>query len=274
MRTINPRVRIALLSIVSIAAVLAVALHAPIPQPSGYHNFADQRQIGGVANFWNVISNLPFLIVGLAGLRELATRQPSGVIASLRPAYFCLFAGIVLVGFGSGYYHFAPSDAALTWDRLPMTIALMALFAIVIGEHIQPRAGLRLLVPLMLLGAGSVWYWHVSRQAGHGDLRPYLIVQFLPLLLVPLILLLFPSRLTGVWFLWALLGAYVIAKLLEKADDAVFNYGQLVSGHTLKHLAAGFGMYLFFLAIRHRRPVAMASDHARPAPQLAGAKAR
>lgn len=81
----------------------------------------------------------------------------------------------------------------------------------------------------------------------------------------------FPSRLTGVWFLWTLLGTYVIAKLLEKADDVVFAYGHLVSGHTLKDLAAGVGMYLFLLAIRHRRPVAVASDDARPARQLADA---
>ena len=185
----RPRVRIAILATVSIAAIVAVILHGPIPQPPGYHAFADQRALLGIPNFGNVMSNLAFLFVGWAGIRALVGQQPTGIIPSLRRAYLCLFAGIVLVGIGSGYYHLAPSDAALVWDRLPMTIAFMALFAIVIGEHIDPKIGLHVLAPLMVVGAGSVLYWHLS-----GDLRPYVVVQFLPLLLVPLILLLYPSR--------------------------------------------------------------------------------
>ena len=250
----RPRVRIAILAAVSIAAIVAVILHGPIPQPPGYHAFADQRALLGIPNFGNVMSNLAFLFVGWAGIRALSGQQPTGIIPSLRRAYLCLFAGIVLVGIASGYYHLAPSDAALVWDRLPMTIAFMALFAIVIGEHIDPKIGLRVLAPLMVVGAGSVLYWHLS-----GDLRPYVVVQFLPLLLVPLILLLYPSRLSHVGYLWALLGAYVLAKLLENADQAIFAWGHIVSGHTLKHLSAGLGMYLLVVAVRRRRLVTVAS---------------
>jgi hypothetical protein len=251
----------AMLCIVSIAAIAAVALHAPIPQPAGYHQFADRRALWGIANFYNVMSNLPFLIAGLIGIREIACRQPAGIVLRLRPAYLCLFAGIVLVAFGSAYYHHAPADDALIWDRLPMTITFMALFAVVIGEHIDANAGLRLLGPLLVVGAASVLYWRIV-----GDLRPYVVVQFLPLLLLPLILLLYRSRLTGVGYLWGLIGAYVAAKLLETADEAIFSWWHLISGHTLKHLIAGLGMAIFLLAIKRRRPTAAVAART-PAPQ-------
>jgi len=114
-----------------------------------------------------------------------------------------------------------------------------------------------------LLGGASVLYWHLGERTGHGDLRPYVVIQFLPLLLIPMILLLFPSRLSRVGLLWTMLVAYVVAKLLELADGAIFDLDHLVSGHTLKHLVAGFAMYLFLLAVRHRRPVAAASAPAR-----------
>jgi hypothetical protein len=274
MRTLDLRTRVALLLIVGIAAAAAVALHAPISQSAAYHAFADQRTISSVPNFWNVISNVPFLLIGLAGIWTLARRNPNGTVATLRPVYYCVFAGVALVAFGSAYYHLAPSNAALTWDRLPMTIAFMALFALVIGEHIDPRLGLHLLPPLLVIGVGSVLYWHITQSAGHGDLRPYLMVQFLPLLLVPLILLLFPSRLTGVGYLWALIAAYAVAKLLEAADAVVFAYGHVLSGHTLKHLTAGFGMYLLLLAITRRRPVIAATTVIESTPQITDAKAQ
>jgi hypothetical protein len=269
---LGQRARFAILALVSIVAIVAVALHAPIPQPAGYHEFADRREFLGIPNFWNVMSNLPFLIVGLAGMRQIATRAATGIIASMRIAYFCLFAGIVLVGLGSAFYHFAPSDPALTWDRLPMTVSFMAFFAIVIGEHIDAKAGLRLLAPLLLLGAASVLYWHFTERAGHGDLRPYVVVQFLPLLLVPLVLILFPSRLSHGGLLWGLLGAYLAAKLLEKADGVIFSWGHLLSGHSLKHLTAAFGMYLFLLAIKLRRPVALTPEPFPPPRDTANAK--
>jgi hypothetical protein len=273
MRALDFRTRITLLLIVSLAAAAAVAMHAPIPQATAYHGFADQRTMLGVPNFLNVASNLPFLVIGMAGIWTLARRKPTGVVAALRPVYYWVFGGIALVAFGSAYYQLAPSTPALTWDRLPMTVAFMASFALAIGEHIDPRLGLRLLAPLLLLGVGSVLYWHVTQSAGHGDLRPYLMVQFLPLLLVPLILLLFPSRLTCVGYLWALICSYALAKLLEAADAMIYAYGHLLSGHTLKHLIAGFGMYLLLLAIK-RRVAIPAANGAKSISQATGLKAQ
>ena len=240
---------------IAAAAVAAVALHAPIAQPPDYHAFADQRRIWGVPNFWNVVSNLPFFVVGWAGSVELAGRAPPGALASLRAAYRWFFAGALLVAIGSAYYHLAPTDQSLAWDRLPMTLAFMAFFSVIIGEHISPRAGRLLLYPLLALGVASVVYWHLSEEVGRGDLRLYLIVQFLPMVLIPLILLLFPSRLSLTRMIWGVLGAYALAKLFELGDEWIYSQSHVISGHTLKHLAAALGMYFFLVAVRRRRPV-------------------
>jgi len=136
-----------------------------------------------------------------------------------------------------------------------MAIVFMAFSDIIIGEHISPRLGRLLLFPLLALGAASVAYWHFTEEGGHGDLRLYVIVQYLPVLLIPLVLLFFPSRLSHVRLIWAVLGAYALAKLLELSDHLVFSLSHIVSGHTLKHLVAALGTYIFLVALRKRRPL-------------------
>ena len=50
-------------------SLAGLLLLPPISQDQGYHHFADQRTLFGVPNFWNVVSNLPFMAVGSVGLR-------------------------------------------------------------------------------------------------------------------------------------------------------------------------------------------------------------
>ena len=54
----------------AVTALIAVAglLLPRIPQPQSYHVFADQRSFLGIPNFANVVSNIPFAVVGLWGL--------------------------------------------------------------------------------------------------------------------------------------------------------------------------------------------------------------
>ena len=234
------------------AWVLGLSLHEPVPQDIRYHEFADRRTVLGVPNFWNVISNVAFLIVGIAGLRALRKGATPGPLQPLYPAYAALFLGVIFVSFGSAYYHLAPDNGSLVWDRLPMTLAFTALLAVVIGEWIDPQLGRRLLPLLLLLGVLSVVYWHVSELRGHGDLRPYLLVQFVPLALVPLITLLFPSPSFKAYYIWGMLAAYLAAKGFEVFDERIFRALDIVSGHTLKHLAAAAGVYLLVLAIADR----------------------
>ena len=133
-----------------------------------------------------------------------------------------------------------------------MAVVFMAFSDIIIGEHISPRLGRLFLFPLLALGVASVAYWHFTEEGGHGDLRLYVIVQYLPVLLIPLVLLFFPSRLSYVQLIWAVLVAYALAKLLELSDQLVFSLSHIVSGHTLKHLVAALGTYIFLVALRER----------------------
>jgi hypothetical protein len=234
----------------------------PIPQDQGYHAFADSRTMLGVPNFLNVASNLPFLAVGLLGpgllLRRDAVR-PGGPLRepAERWPLLVFFAGVALTAFGSAYYHLAPDNDRLVWDRLPMTVAFMGLFASIIGERIGVRAGTWLLGPLVWLGFASVVNWHMGERRDAGDLRLYGFVQFYPLLGIPLLLWLLPARYTCSGYVVVALGWYVLAKVLETGpvDHGLFNLGQVVSGHTLKHLSAALGAYWLYRMVRDRRPV-------------------
>lgn len=259
-------ISIGLLAGIVVAGVVAVIAYGPIPQWAGYHSFADQRRIFGIPNFWNVASNLPFAIVGLAGLFIVRGRSTPGILPALRLAYVVFFLGTTLVAIGSGCYHLAPSDASLVWDRLPMTVAFMAFLAILVGEQIGPAIGARLLAPLVAAGLLSVAYWVITAQHGAGDLRPYVLVQFLPMILTPLLLLLFPSPFTHSGLLWGLVVAYVLAKLFEILDAPIFNLLHVVSGHSLKHIAAALGTYFVLLSATRR--TARSADAQVPDPSM------
>jgi hypothetical protein len=241
------RRRVELLVALSLLMVAVAAVVPPVVQDPAYHAFADQRTLLGVPNALNVASNLPFLLVGALGLAFLTRDRRPGAGETFatpgeRHPYWLFFTGIALTGVGSAYYHWSPDNATLFWDRLPMTIAFMALLASVIGERISRRAGAGLLWPLLVGGAASTLYWHLGEQRGAGDLRPYGLVQFGSMVLVPLILALFPPRYTGTRYLWMSIGWYGLAKVFEHVDHGLFmRVG--VSGHTWKHLASAAGAY-------------------------------
>ncbi len=177
--------KIALLLLLSVSGILSVFLFQPIAQDPVYHHFADSRQYAGIPNFWNVISNFPFVVVGILALYCLVKRKPQGMFQELFINKLTFFLGIFLTGIGSSYYHLHPANETLLWDRLPMTISFMAFFSIIIGEMISLKAGKAFLVPLLVIGIVSVLYWHITEGKGRGDLRLYGLVQFLPMLLTP-----------------------------------------------------------------------------------------
>ena len=236
-----------------VVTIIGVFSINPIAQDPGYHQFADQRGLINVPNFFDVISNLAFVIVGVMGMRLIGSGQATGGLPELQAVYLTFFVGVFLTGFGSAYYHFHPDNQTLLWDRLPMTIAFMALFSAVVGESISPRIALKLFIPLLAAGMASVVYWYVSELNGSGDLRPYLLVQFLPIVLIPLMLVLFNSRLDGNKYIWGIIGAYAVSKLMEHFDARIYSALGVVSGHSLKHLVAAFATFIFYLALRNRQ---------------------
>lgn len=230
----------------------------PIAQNLAYHQFADTRPLFGIPNFGDVAGNFPFILFGLLGmgfLCRLDSGDPRLSMRGERCLWGVFFFGAFLVGFGSGYYHLDPHNATLVWDRLPMTFAFMSFFALMIMERASERAGLMLFPLLLLVGAGSVIYWDYTESLGRGDLRPYALVQFLPLIVIPMMLWLLPARYTGLKYIGYTLGWYILAKLLEHFDDAIFNLtANTVSGHTLKHIAAAMGVYTLLLYVKKRQP--------------------
>jgi len=218
----------------------------PIPQNPEYHLFADTRQFFGIPNCFDVISNLLFLAVGIIGVQFCLRRE----IGIARTAWIILFVGVGLVSIGSAYYHWNPTNKTLVWDRLPMTIGFMSLFVALFSEHVDKRLARLLLFPALTVGIASVFYWYWK-----DDLRPYVWVQFVPLLTVPVLMILYRNNYgySHKWLLLIALFWYVLAKVTELYDLAIFDYTQgLVSGHSLKHLLAASGCYSI-LVMLHRR---------------------
>jgi Ceramidase len=221
------------------ASLAGLLLLPPIPQDQNYHQFADQRTLAGVPNFWNVVSNLPFLAVGAAGLRRRFRDDSATVV---------FFLGVFLTGIGSSYYHWNPNDGTLFWDRLPMTLAFAAILATVVGERLNARAGAVLLWPALAIGLFSLLLWRWT-----DDLRLYFWVQFFPGLAVLLLFLLRPPKYTGTYYWIIAAGLYALAKVFEFSDNAIFSVGYLLSGHTLKHLTAAAACFAILRYFQTRR---------------------
>ena len=233
--------------IIVVFGSLAVVLwQSPLGQNPDYHDFADRRAFLNIPNFPDVVSNLAFLLVGIAGLKFCLGNN----LGEMRKAWIVLFAGITLVSAGSAYYHLNPNNQTLVWDRLPMKIGFMGLFAALLGEYISPRLGSFLLLPLILLGFFSVVYWHWS-----DDLRLYIWVQLIPLLSIPLVMILYRRpRYSQNWMLLAALGFYILAKISEVFDERIFILTrETISCHTIKHLLSALGCLTVLLMLQRRK---------------------
>ncbi|HYE06157.1 MAG TPA: alkaline phytoceramidase [Planctomycetota bacterium] len=230
----GPRERsLAIALATGLAALLIVVAFLPrLPQDEDYHRFADCRCWLGVSNTADVLSNAPFALVGIVGLWLAARRRTPE-----RAAWLTFFVAVAATAIGSGYYHLAPDTPRLFWDRLPMTVAFMALTAAIAGARLGPRLGRWLLAPLVVAGAASAVYWRQSELAGAGDLRWYAMVQFAPMLAIPLVIALTPRRDVAGRDIAMVIALYALSKLLEWLDAPVLELIG-VSGHTLKHLAA------------------------------------
>ena len=239
--------RHALLFVIVVGSLTLMLTMQPFGQNPNYHQFADRRAFFGVPNFFDVMSNIPFLLVGVAGMRfSLGTR-----LASLRAAWFTFFAGVAIVSAGSAYYHWNLTNQTLVWDRLPMTIGFMGLFVALLAEYVSARLSRFLLVPALLLGFSSVLYWH-----WFDDLRFYYWIQLIPLLMVPAVMLLFRPKYSHQWLLLLALALYVLAKISETYDQEIFAFNlNHFSGHSLKHVLAAFGCFSVLVMLNTRKPV-------------------
>ncbi len=240
----------ALLLLPACAVAFALALLPPLPQPQDYHRFADTRAWLGVPNFLDVVSNLAFLPVAAAGLLAVMRDVPG---RAERLPYALFFLALAATAFGSVWYHLAPDNARLLWDRLPIAVCFAALLAAVIAERLSLRAGLLLLVPLAATGAGTAWYWLRSEGMGAGNVLPYFAFQLYALLVILLLMLFHPSRYSRGADLYRVVLLYGAALAAELLDRCIFALGEIVSGHTLKHLLAALAAYQLVRMLRLRK---------------------
>lgn len=252
----KPHRILALLALLVIG-LLGVNALDPIAQNPNYHQFADQRNWLGIPNANDVVSNSAFAVVGILGLVLILGNRRYEIFSQptdTRP-YLAFFLAVTLISVGSAYYHWAPSNERLFWDRLPMSVAFMAFCAAIIADRISAGFGNSSgLVLLMTCGASSVVYWHWTETMGRGDLRFYIFVQFYPIILLPLILWLFPAyRYTAGRYLFGVVAIYAASKVLEHFDHQVFELLLgTVSGHTLKHLTAAAATGVVLAMLTHQ----------------------
>lgn len=242
-----------ILVLVALVAMTSCLILPPLRQPVEYHQFADARSWLGIPNFQNVASNVPFLLVGVFGLRQwwLSKRNQ---VANPSWGLGLFFVGVGFTMPGSAYYHWNPTHQTLVWDRLPMAISFMGLLSEVISRRVSAIWGARLVLPLQAAGAGSVAYWAWSFRNGTENLWPYAMVQFASILLIILMLALYPRRSSAEKHIVFAVAWYAGAKVLEHFDREVFYAGSLVSGHALKHLfAAASALHVARMISEERR---------------------
>jgi hypothetical protein len=227
-----------------LGAVVTVYFLDEIPEKPEWFLYADHRLLMGIANFGDVASNIFFIFIGAWGIKFLLKLQATSSPFEFsweRAAPATFFVGVFLTGIGSAWYHLDPTSQRLVWDRLPMTLAFMGIICMLTSDRIHPRAGFKMLLPLVILGMASVVWWYWTDTNGQGDLRPYAIVQFFPMLGMPFVLLLYPGRYTNQGGYWGILVCYAVAKIFELYDHEVYRTLTCVSGHSIKHMVAAVG---------------------------------
>ena len=229
----------ALLLVAGLALGLLAWLAPPLAQAEHFHHFADQRAWLGLPFALDVLSNLPFALAGLAGLLVLGRLPMAALAPSQRGLAALFFAGLLLTAFCSAWYHWQPDDAGLVVDRLGMTVAFAGLLGLGVAGRIGARAGFCLVPAVLLAGVFSVAIWAQS-----GNLLPWALLQGGGMVLL-LVLAWLPPQHGALRVRWGLvILVYVAAKLLEQADHAVFEFsGQLLSGHSLKHIVAALAAW-------------------------------
>ncbi len=215
------------------SAAAIVALAPPVHRGPGFHVYADRRSWLGIANAGDVLSNLPFVIAGLAGFALWRRGTPWMAGPS--------FAGLIAIGLGSCGYHLRPGDASISFDFFPIVLTLSWIAGMVIADRHDRRLGLAVAVAGTLAAAASVAVWYHGGGTTGGDLRFYVALQATLVVVIALAALLPAAEpaptLERNWIL-AGVGGFLLARALSSSDQCLYD-AVGVSGHTLKHLALG-----------------------------------
>ena len=175
-----------------------------IPLPQEYHNFADKRIFLGIPNTMDVISNIAILIPAL----YLLTFKKRTIKSNL------LIIHLILLALASSYYHINPSNQTLFWDILMIATTYI----------------------IVLIMFSNTNYWKYS-----DDLRLYLIILIGVLLY--LILKYYKNKNLRN-YLYIIVIMNILFRFTEHNDHEIYEFtNDQISGHTLKHIIAGIGIF-------------------------------
>jgi hypothetical protein len=200
-------------------------------------SFADQETYLGVPNFMNVATN-----IGFAGLGVFGYLRRNRLSAHYRRLGVLFSFAILGTAFGSGYFHFAPTPYSLFWDQLPMSIGFASFLGIVLADRFNPKAGLLAAGVLSILGPLSVW----NIYYGSHETAYYLSLQFGTLIFAILFLLFTRQRSLNTKMILVGVFTYILAKVFETYDAKLFQELHVISGHSLKHIAATVALASIF----------------------------
>ena len=225
-------------TIITVGVIVILAVHGRIAQPAHYHEFADQSAAFGIPHAADVFSSAGFALVAIWGWLTLRPRRASDQLRAGWPGYRLFLIGLFLTTFGSAFYHLAPDNFRLVWDRLPIALVCAGLLVGVRGDtQGGSKTGIEVIV-LALYAIASVAWWAITDRNGADDLRPYLLLQALPLILIPLWQAIHRAPRTDRIAFAAAMALYILAKVAEVLDHEIATASGFVTGHTLKHLIA------------------------------------
>ena len=240
------------LALVIVAAAILL-WHGPIVQFADYHMFADGRVWLGIPNAVDVLSNLGFLGVGIWGFWHLWPLRSTPALSQSWPGHSVFLVALIMTAAGSSFYHLMPDNARLVWDRLPISLACAGLLQGFRAEAQGATHPIRESFIFIAAAILSVGWWVVTDQNGAGDLRPYLLLQTAPLVLIPLWQMIYAASMADRRLTLIAILLYVLAKIAELLDYQIFAILNFISGHSLKHLLAAAAAYLLVQRLLYYR---------------------
>ncbi|XP_075672394.1 uncharacterized protein LOC142641920 isoform X2 [Castanea sativa] len=220
-----------------------------IPLSPKHHRYADMRNFLGVPNTLNVITNFPFLVVGVLGFVLCLQRNFFNIILRGELWGWALFyAGTAGVAFGSAYHHLKPDDNRVMWDTFPMMIAYSSLFSSFMVERMGEKIGLSSLFALLLFAFLSTAY-----GITYNDLRLCMTFQLIPSVAIPGMMYVFQPKYTHSRYWLFAAGIHVLAKFEGVADKKIYRANRyIISGHSLEHLCLAIVPVLLSIMLMYR----------------------
>jgi hypothetical protein len=242
------RCALVLLAALTLATLVGLLAWGPVPLDANVHHYADQRRWLGLPNAGNVLANLPLLLVGLWGWRvTLASGWPEPLRRAWAGFHACVVGGSAI----AAIYHVAPTPAGYVLAQMAMSGAFVLLTLGMLAERVHDRFGANPgATAAALVGIATLAALASGVATGSGaDLRPFLLLQLIPVLLIPAGALSLPGTHTrpADWLL--MLVAYAAAQGFDLADAAIHAATGWIGGHALMHLAlAGVAAQLAYRA--------------------------